>query len=208
MTGFVLHTAENAPEASKHRLARSHRQLGFVPNLFAVQAEAPALLEGFQTLSAIFARSSLTPIEREVVLLTASYENECSYCIAHHSAIAEQRNAPEELVLALREGQPLPDPKLEALRDFTRAVVRGRGRVGKPKIRVLRTVGYGRQQILEVILGVALMVMSNYTNRFAQTPLEDALSAFAWVRARPGRLPSGGSAPSARKLGEREPNRS
>src|SRR5918996_98809 len=53
-------------------------------------------------------------------------------------------------------GQPLPDPKLEALRDFTRAVVRGRGRVGKPKVRVLRAAGYVRQQILEVILGLAL----------------------------------------------------
>jgi hypothetical protein len=91
---------------------------------------------------------------------------------------------------------------------FTRAVVRGRGRVGKPKIRAVRAAGHGRQQILEVILGVALMVMSNYTNHFAQTPLEDQLSAFAWVRARPGRLPSGYPAPSARKLGEPEPDRS
>ena len=72
MTDFILHTLETAPGASKHRLARSQWQLGFIPNLFAVQAEAPALLEGYQTLSAIFARSSLTPTEREVVLLIAS----------------------------------------------------------------------------------------------------------------------------------------
>jgi len=118
MTDFILHTLETAPGASKHRLARSQWQLGFIPNLFAVQAEAPALLEGYQTLSAIFARSSLTPTEREVVLLTASYENDCSYCIAHHSAIAKRHNVPKKLVLALREGQPLPDLKLEALRDL------------------------------------------------------------------------------------------
>lgn len=41
--------------------------------------------------------------------------------------------------------------------------------------------GYNNQAILEVVLGVGLKTISNYTNHFAQTPLNEAFAPFAWV---------------------------
>lgn len=182
MTEFTLHNVESAPEASKERLATAKTQLGFIPNLWAIQAEAPALLEGYQALGAIFDKSSLTPTERQIVLITASFENECTYCVAAHTGIAKSQKVPEDVIEAVRNGSPIGDPKLEALHRFTRPVVQGRGWVSDEATRTFLEAGYGRQQLLEVILGVAFKTMSNYTNHFADTPLDGAFKGFAWAK--------------------------
>ena len=54
MTDFTLHTEESAPAASKALLTGAKKSYGFVPNLYAAQAEAPALLEGYLSLAKIF----------------------------------------------------------------------------------------------------------------------------------------------------------
>lgn len=177
-----LHDVESAPEESKERLEKANRQLGFIPNLWGFQAEAPALLEGYQTLSAIFDKSSLSPTERQIVLITSSFENECTYCVAAHSGIAQAQNVPEDVIEALRAGTEIEDPKLEALYQFTGAMVRGRGWVSDSETRRFLDAGYGPRHILEVILGVSLKVMSNYTNHFAQTPLDEAWRSLAWTK--------------------------
>ncbi len=40
--------------------------------------------------------------------------------------------------------------------------------------------GYGQQQVLEVVLGVGIKTMSNYTNHIAHTPVEEAFAAASW----------------------------
>ena len=42
--------------------------------------------------------------------------------------------------------------------------------------------GYSKQQVLEVILGVAIKVMHNYTNHIAQTPLDRQFKPNAWSK--------------------------
>jgi len=56
MTDFPIHTTETAPEASRARLQGAQDALGFIPNLYATMAEAPAVLEGYQTLADILQR--------------------------------------------------------------------------------------------------------------------------------------------------------
>ncbi|MGZ8160855.1 MAG: carboxymuconolactone decarboxylase family protein [Methylobacter sp.] len=71
----------------------------------------------------MFDRTSLTPVEQQVVLLAASVENRCIYCVAVHSMLAKHKaKADAAIVDALRERLPLPDKKLDALATFTRAV--------------------------------------------------------------------------------------
>ena len=48
MSDFTLHTKESAPEAAKPLLDNSQAAFGMIPNLHAVMAEAPTLLEGYQ----------------------------------------------------------------------------------------------------------------------------------------------------------------
>ncbi len=180
---YTVHTAKTAPEAARPTLAAAQAANGFLPNLLAVMSEAPALVKAYTTLSKIFEEASFSAAERQVVLLTTSYENDCGYCMAAHSAIAGMQKVPEEVIKAIREGKPIGDGKLEALRRFTTALVASRGWPSDSEVKAFRDVGYTSAQVLEVVLGVGLKTLSNYTNHIAETPLDAAFQSLAWSKA-------------------------
>lgn len=180
---YPVHTVETAPAAAMEILAAAKKGLGFVPNLLAVMAEAPALVKAYTTLSRIFDETSFSSTERQVVLLTVSYVNDCQYCIAAHSVIAGMQKVPADVVQAIRDGKPIADRKLEALRRFTAAVVSTRGWPSDADTEAFLGAGYGKQQVLEVALGVGMKTLSNYTNHVAGTPLDQAFAPAAWSKA-------------------------
>ena len=107
--------------------------------------------------------------------------NGCTYCMAAHSGIAKAQGVSDEVISALRDGSELADPKLEALRVFAVKINESRGWTGEGDIEALLAAGYTPRTVLEVILGTALKVMSNYTNHIAGTPLDKAFAAVAWT---------------------------
>ena len=119
MFELTVHTPESAPEGSRAILEGAQRAMGFVPNLYGVFAGAPAALTGYTGLGQAFEQSSFSATERQVVLLAASAENGCEYCMAAHSTLAAMQQVAPDVVEALRDLEPLTDPKLEALRTFT-----------------------------------------------------------------------------------------
>jgi alkylhydroperoxidase family enzyme len=64
---------------------------------------------------------------------------------------------------------------------FTALVVRNRGWVSDADTDAFFAVGYTRRNVLEVILGVATKVMSNYTNHIAHTQLDKFMRGNEWV---------------------------
>ncbi|GAC1573983.1 MAG: carboxymuconolactone decarboxylase family protein [Sphingomicrobium sp.] len=184
MTDFALHTAETAPEASKPLLAKSQAAFGMIPNLHAVMAEAPGLLEGYQQLNQRFLESSFDATEKTVVWQTINVEHNCHYCVPAHTAIAHGMKVDPEVIEALRNETLLTDPRLEALRTFTLEMLRGRGEVAEKDVHAFLDAGFTRRQVLEVVLALAQKVMSNYTNHLARTPIDAPFAKFAWNRAR------------------------
>src|SRR5258708_37528390 len=88
-TLFSPLTIASAPEASKPVLENIQKSLGFIPNLMAIFANNPTVLQGYLALDAVFEKGSFTPRERQIILLAVSVENHCNYCIAAHSTIAK-----------------------------------------------------------------------------------------------------------------------
>ncbi len=179
---FTIHTLETAPEDSKQALAHVKETFSFIPNLEGIFAEAPALLKGSMALWDLFENTSFTAIEQQVIYLTVNYENSCDYCMAAHSGLARAIGMSEENIEALRKGTSMPDAKLQALRHFTQQMVNERGWVEESEIEAFMEAGYNKQQILEVILGIAIKVMHNYTNHIAKTPLDKQFKPNIWSK--------------------------
>jgi len=78
------------------------------------------------------------------------------------------------VVEAVRNGEALLNPKLNALVSYVRKVVAERGFLGDGDLDSFLEAGYTKQQALEVNLIVALKTISNYTNHLADTPLDEA----------------------------------
>jgi uncharacterized peroxidase-related enzyme len=193
-----LHDETTAPEGSRKPLEATKDKLGFLPNVLRLLSNSPALLKSYQTLTQQFETTSLTPTERHVVLLTASRENGCTYCVAAHSVIAANAGAPEEVIEAIRERRPIADPKLEALSRFTVSMVEARGWIDDADLRSFLDAGYDRQQVLDVLVGIGMKTLSNYANHLQHTPLDDAFADRAYEEA--ASIPGG----AARRQGRAE----
>jgi len=137
-------------------------------------------LAGYLGLYASFEQSQLNPIERQLVALTTSRSHDCRYCMAAHSALAQAAHMPADVLAAIRGDQPIADPKLQALREFTAVLVERRGWLADTDLQALFAVGYDQTTVLEVILGVACKMLSNYTNHLVDTQLDSAFAQQVW----------------------------
>lgn len=181
MTEFTRHTVETAPAAALPILKGAQSGLGFIPNLYATMAEAPSLLNAYSQLGDLLNKSSFSPTELQVVLMTNNRLNGCDYCMAAHTTISQGSGVPADVIKSLRAGTAIADPKLEALRTFAEIVNTSRGLPTQANLDAFFAAGYGNQQVLEVVLGTAFKVLSNYTNHVASTPLDDAFQPNAWT---------------------------
>jgi len=172
MTTFKIHTVETAPEKSREILKAVQGKMGFVPNMVGEMAEAPVALKGWVDLKATLDTGHLSAVEREIVQITVSWLNDCGYCVAAHSTLALQAHMPADVIEALRHDKPLKDAKLEALRVFTKAVMKRLGRADDADIKAFLAAGYAEAHILEVVMNISAAIMTNYVNHIARTPLD------------------------------------
>ncbi|WP_069301298.1 carboxymuconolactone decarboxylase family protein [Neptunicoccus sediminis] len=182
MAEFKIHTIDSAPEAAKPLLEKSFKANGRIPGLHGTMADAPQLLEAYQVAHAQFMATSLTDEEKTVVWQTINVEHDCHYCVPAHTGIAKMMKVDDAITEALRNETPLPTAKLEALRDFTLLVIRNRGFVEDADTQAFLDAGFTTTNILEIILGAAQKLMSNYVNHFAKTPVDEVFRKFEWSR--------------------------
>lgn len=184
MSRIPLRTLDNAPEAARAGVESAQRANGFLPNLIGLLANAPAALETYQTVSGINARSGLTLAEREAVQITAAATHGCGFCVAGHTAVAYKKaGLPEVAVNALRDGRHGSDARLNAVADFTRAVIRSRGAVADAEFTAFKAAGFSDANALEVVLGVSLATLCNFANNLGKPELNPQLQPYAWSGA-------------------------
>jgi AhpD family alkylhydroperoxidase len=180
---FADHTVETAPEAARRTLAATEKRLGYLPVAVARLAEAPQVLDGFLKLSAIFETTSLDPLARETVIMTMATRNRCHLCVAMHTASLQKLGADPALVTALREEKPLPDERLQVLRDFTLTALATTGEVPDADLAAFVAAGFTTRQALEVVLGIGAYTLSTFANRLTRAPLDEPMTPFAWEPA-------------------------
>lgn len=167
MSLFIKHTAATAPKGAAEVLARVKDRYGFIPNLAAHLAEAPLVLDAAMNLAGAFDKTSFTEIEQQIILVTVSLLNNCNYCKTVHTALARKAGIDDMTLKAALALEPLPDAKLNTLRDFTRAVVEEKGWVKKDKVQKFLDAGYTKAQVFEVVMGIAMKTLTNYSNHLA-----------------------------------------
>ncbi|MBU8858324.1 MULTISPECIES: carboxymuconolactone decarboxylase family protein [unclassified Micromonospora] len=183
MSRFTAYEPDTAPAAARPVMAGVRRTLGHLPAAVGLMAGSPELLKGFLAANAAFEATDLDPVAREVVVLTVATRNGCHLCVAMHTATLVRHGAAPELIEALRTGATLPDPRLEALRRFTVAVLDHRGAVPDADLDALLAAGWQPRHALDVVLGVGTYTISTFANRLTEAPLDPPLMAYAWQPA-------------------------
>ncbi len=178
---FPAHTIESAPADARRMMRASADHIGYLSVAIAKMASSPSMLDGFLKINALFESTTLDQLSREVLSMTIGTRNECHVCVAMHTAKLTAAGAPPELITALREQLPLPDPRLAGLQEFTLAVLETAGEVPDDRMAAFLAHGYTAEQALEVVLGIAGYTLSTLANRLTRAPLDPALAPFAWA---------------------------
>jgi uncharacterized peroxidase-related enzyme len=181
MSRLPLRTVDDAPDAAKKGLELAQKANGFLPNLVRLLANAPVALETYQTVSGINARGGLGLAEREAVQITAAATHGCGFCVAGHTIVAYKRaGLTEDVVNTLRNNGHVPDARLNAVAELTRAVIRSRGGVDDDELQAFRAAGFSDANALEVVLGVSLATLCNFANNLGQVELNPEYLLYAW----------------------------
>jgi uncharacterized peroxidase-related enzyme len=180
-------TVETASGDAAERLAATERAMGMVPNMYGVMANSPGLLatylDGYQRFRS---DSGFTPAEQEVVFLAISRFNECDYCMAAHSFIADAMSkTPVEVTDAIRDDEPVADERSAALVAMTRALLETRGHPSTEDVEAFRAAGFTDEQVLELLLAIAVKTISNWSNHLFQTPVDEVFASRAWTPPEP-----------------------
>lgn len=174
-------TSENVPDESRDVLESVAGNIDHASNLYRVFAHSPSALRAYVALDKLAGDCDLSPAERQVVFMATSFENECGYCMATHSAAAGKAGLDEETIGELREGREISNnDRFETLRIFTGKVVRQRGHLSDEDLREFLEADFEQRNILDVILMVSMKMLSNYTNHVADTPLDERYEESRW----------------------------
>jgi uncharacterized peroxidase-related enzyme len=145
------------------------RTRGKISNIMRAQSLRPSALRSFLELyvGLMYGKSGLTRAERETVATLVSARNQCGYCVSHHGEALRFYLKNGNQLDGLEEGW-LPqetDERTRALVDYALKLTTSPSQVKKEDVDVLRRVGIGDSEILDLVLLTSYM---NYVNRVAQ----------------------------------------
>jgi uncharacterized peroxidase-related enzyme len=172
MSRLAIPSVTDVPSASRPLLDAVHKQLGVVPNMMKLLGSSAPALEGYLALSGALAKGALDARLRESLALAVAEFNGCDYCLAAHTYIGKNMvKLSDDEISRARDGQATTARNAAALR-FARRVAIEHGRVSDSDISTLRSAGFDDAQIVEIVLNVALNVLTNYVNNVAHTEVD------------------------------------
>jgi len=172
MSRINIPTVEQSPAASRPLLDAVKKQLGVVPNLMKLVGNSPAALEGYLSLNGAVAKGTLNAQMRERIALATAEYNGCDYCLSAHTYLG--RNLAQlsgDEIEAARDAHS-SDAHVDVALQFARRVAETRGRVSDEDLEGLRAAGFDEAGIIEIVVNVALNVLTNYVNNVARTDID------------------------------------
>ncbi len=180
MPNYPVHTIASAPEGSKSALEQLEKAFGVLPNLPAVIANSPKLINSLVGLFGQVHSPGLSEAENQIVLLTDAATNSSTYAVAFHTALALQQGISSEETTAIRERRLPTDKRFAALSELAKGLIEKRGHLSEQELDSFIAAGFTKEQVLEVIAIVAASTITNYTGTIANPPLEDPFRQHAW----------------------------
>ena len=180
MPNYPVHTIASAPEKSKPALEQLQKAFGVLPNLPAVIANSPKLINSLVGLFGQVHSPGLSEAENQIVLLTDAVTNSSTYAVAFHTALALLNGISPEETTAIRERRLPTDKRFAALSKLAKTLIEKRGHLSEQELDSFIAAGFTKEQVFEVIAIVAASTITNYVGTITNPPLEDPFRLHAW----------------------------
>lgn len=148
-----------------------HGAFGTTPNMFRAVANSPAALKSMWSAFGALGGGVIAPKLGEQIAVAVADRNACEYCLAAHTALGRKAGASAEEMQHAQAGESA-DARTQAALRFALKLVDDRGQVGDADVQALRAVGFGDEEIVEILAHVALNLFTNYVNVAFAVPVD------------------------------------
>lgn len=171
----VPETIEHLPEDLKERILGVQEKAGFVPNVFLMLAHRPLEARAFFDYhDALMDRESdtLTPAEKEMIVVATSSRNQCLYCVVAHGAILRiySKNPLVADQVAVNHKTADISERERVMLDFAFYISREVGELNEEWEQKLQSVGFSQDDIWDIGSISAFFGLSNRLVSLTNTP--------------------------------------
>jgi len=171
-------SASDADDETAKLLVRRERRWGKSFNVSKVIANAPAVLKIMDSFWDTLNQTSLSLTDRELIAMELAVLNGCHYCVpAHRYFVHEESKFDVHVIDQLErvsKGETLPaGGRLATMQKLVRRLEATRGGLKDEEFQFFQEQGITAQQMIETIAEIAHCTVTNFTNRLAQTPLDE-----------------------------------
>lgn len=153
------------PEDIAELFKKCRSKLGLIPNVLVAYASRPEKLRAFSLMynDLMLGPSGLSKLEREMIAVTVSAQNNCWYCQVAHGAqvriLSQDPTLGEALVMNWRSA-PL-DPRQRAMMNYALKITIESACVDEQDIQILRDAGFDDEDIWDIAAVAGFFAMSN-----------------------------------------------
>jgi uncharacterized peroxidase-related enzyme len=144
------------------------KKRGKVSNILKVHSLNPEALRDHLDLymTLMFGKSGLSRLEREAIAVVVSANNECEYCVNHHTESLRHYVDDEDVLslLATADGLETLEPRLSNIVRYAEKLTNAPGAMTESDLGELRAENLSDKDILDVTLIVGYF---NFVNRIA-----------------------------------------
>ena len=168
-------TLEQLPDDLRERILAVQEKAGFVPNVFLMLAHRPDEFRAFFAYhDALMARESdsLTPTEKEMIVVATSARHGCLYCVIAHGAVLRIYSKDPLLAdqVAINHRTAPLEERQRLMLDFAFHVGLERGGLDGDWQARLQAVGFSLDDIWDIGAISAFFSLSNRLVSLAGTP--------------------------------------
>lgn len=191
---------EQASGRQKQVLEEIEQQWGNSWNVMSTIAASSNMIVAFKAFYDQLFQSSLSNDDRETIALFLGKVNGCHYCVPAHVSASREEGIPEsEIAAILKTGEP-KDPRRHLVLDALKVIMETKGGMSDAQFKRFQDAGLTPENLIDIIGEIAHCTITNYTNRLAQTELDDFLKTVP-----PAVTPEGMDEPEIKKYPLRPP---
>ncbi|AWI25237.1 carboxymuconolactone decarboxylase family protein [Flavobacterium pallidum] len=172
MTRITALNPDETTGKTKELFNAVNAKLGVIPNMMRTMGNAPALLEGYLSLSGILGKGKLGGKTGELLALAIAESNSCDYCLSAHTFIGTNLvKLDSETITNARHGAS-SNEKTAAILTFAKTLVNKGGLVNDADVAAVKSAQVSDEEISEIVGHVALNILTNYFNNTANTTID------------------------------------
>jgi AhpD family alkylhydroperoxidase len=167
MKNFNVPTREQVSQENQQIFDSLKEKIGFVPNIYATYAFSSSALSRY--LNFANGKTSINNKEKEIINLIVSQINECTYCLAAHTAIGKMNGFSDEQIIEIRNGFASFDTKFDALVKLSAEIIKNRGVITDNNF---YQVGYNNENLIDIIVAVGEKTITNFLHKVTNVPID------------------------------------